>query len=132
MLANTAKRRALVLGLIVGLSACASGSGGGSSRGGSSNHLAAADFDDYANQDILTVIQRMRPNWVHPRGGGTVQGQAMVQVVVDGMVQNGGAEVLRNIRASSVDEVSFMNASDATTRYGTNMVGGVIEVKTKH
>lgn len=132
MLVNAAKRRALlVLGLVLGLGACAS-SGAGTARRGSSNRLVAADFEEYASQDILTVIQRMRPTWLRVRGGGTAQGKAVIQVFVDGMQQNGGPDVLRGIRASSVEEVSFMNASDATTRYGTNMAGGAIEVKTKH
>ena len=99
---------------------------------GSSNRLVEADFAEYVSQDILTVIQRLRPQWLRVRGGGTAQGKAVIQIFIDGQRQNGGPDVLRGMSANSVQEVEFMNARDATTRYGTDMAGGAIVVTTKH
>jgi hypothetical protein len=40
-------------------------------------------------------------------------------------------EILRSIRAGDVEEARFLNARDATTRYGTDMTAGAIEVVTR-
>ena len=47
---------------------------------------------------------------------------------IDGNPQAGGVEALRNLPASEVEEMVYMNAADATTRFGTNYMSGVILV----
>lgn len=132
MVADWAKRRFVFsMALMISLAGCATGGTTGARRG-SSTRLVEADFADYVSQDILTVIQRLRPQWLRTRGGGTAQGKAIIQVIIDGQRYNGGPDVLRSVRAESVEEVSYMNAADATTRYGTDMAGGAIVVVTKH
>jgi len=123
----------MALGMVVALAACASGGGtsGGAPRS-SSTRLIAADFDSDVGLDVYAIVQRYRPRWLQVRGGTTAQGPARIAVIIDGTRQQGSVEILRSIRGSEVDEIRYLNARDATTRYGTDMTGGAIEVITKH
>jgi hypothetical protein len=49
---------------------------------------------------------------------------------VDG-IRFGTAESLQRVRVIEVEFVRYLNARDATTRYGTGHAGGVIAVTTK-
>jgi hypothetical protein len=53
-----------------------------------------------------------------------------IMVYVDG-VRRGGLDVLQSIGIEQVGELRFLDANDATTRYGTGHVYGAIEVRTK-
>lgn len=123
----------LSLALVVGLGACASsGTGTGTAPRGSSTRIVASDFEEMASEDVYTIVQRMRPRWLQVRGGTTAQGRALTAIFIDGVRQSGSVEILRGLRGSDVEEVRYMNARDATTRWGTDMMGGAIEVFTKH
>ncbi len=76
--------------------------------------------------DLYTAVSRLRPQWLRP---GT-RGQ-LPEVIVDGTRRQGGADVLRSMRANEVGELEFMSAADATTRYGTGFTAGAILVSTK-
>jgi hypothetical protein len=125
------RRVVLALGLVVALGACASGGSGGSRRG-SSTRMTSEDFENDVSLDLYSIIQRRRPQWLQVRGALSTSGPTTISVIIDGQRQQGGPEYLRSIRGSDVQEVSFMNARDATTRYGTNNTGGAIVVVTKH
>lgn len=125
-----ARRAALALVLVAGLSGCAAGAGPRAARG-SSDLLTAADMETWGADDLLTVIQRMRPHWLQARKAMNFTGPLPTSVVVDGMTQSGGVEALRGYRAGDVREVRFMNANDATTRYGLSMMSGAIVVALK-
>lgn len=126
------RRIVFAAGLFLALGACAtSGAGGGTSRG-SSTRLTEADIASDQSLDLYTIIQRRRPQWLQVRGGVTTSGPVTIAVILDGQRQQGGLDYLRSIRGSDVEEVRYMNARDATTRYGTNMTGGAIVVVTKH
>jgi hypothetical protein len=120
-----------LLALSVALGACASGGGGSSPSRSSSARLTAAELEVDASQDLYTVIQRRRPQWLQNRAPSTAQGRQQISVILDGVRQQGSVEVLRSMRAGDVEEVRFLNARDATTRYGTDMTAGAIEVVTK-
>jgi hypothetical protein len=81
--------------------------------------------------DLFTLIQRRRPQWLQNRAPSTAQGRQQISVVLDGVRQQGSVEILRSMRAGDVEEVRFLNARDATTRYGTDMTAGAIEVVTR-
>jgi hypothetical protein len=117
----------LILAVAIAFQACASaGSNGSATRDATT--LTAAEFEDLSNQDLLTIIQRLRPQWLQARGGRTTSGQGVLGIIVNGMRQDGGPRALRNVRGSDVEEARFLNARDATTRYGTDMFVGAIEV----
>jgi hypothetical protein len=43
----------------------------------------------------------------------------------------GGLDVLEGLYVREIQEMRFLSASDATTRYGTGYPGGIIEVVTR-
>lgn len=116
----------LVFALLVGATGCASGGGGASSRppGSSSDHIVQAEFDQVLQLSALEAVRRLRPQWLQARSGHPPQ------VHVDG-TPRGTTDVLSSLRAAEVGDMTFMNASDATTRFGTNYIGGVIIVVTR-
>jgi hypothetical protein len=117
-----------LLALTLGLAACASGGGAGgdtTARRGSSTRIVEDELVNVSQLTAYAAVQRLRPTWLRTRTGGTPQ------VHVDGTPQAGGIEVLGNLPAAEIQEMVFMNAADATTRFGTNYVSGVILVTTK-
>ena len=84
-------------------------------------------------QDAYEVVQRLRPDFLRERGAMSLQtsGRALAVVYLDG-VRRGGPEVLKTIRAQELQEIRFISATDATTRWGTDHAGGAIDVKLRH
>jgi hypothetical protein len=82
-------------------------------------------------KNAYEVIERLRPQFLRSRPSRTIQNQAGVpiHVFIDGGYR-GGLEVLREITAVSVIEITYLNGSDATTRFGTGYESGAILVKT--
>jgi hypothetical protein len=82
------------------------------------------------------AVQRLRPSFLRPRtiagatptGPGTSTPQGYAVVYVDG-IRKGALDHLRTIPTSEVAEVRLLSAMDATTRYGMDVAGGVIDVK---
>jgi len=112
--------------LTFALIGCASG--GSSTDGtprGSSNRIVESELATLETQDAYTAIQRLRPQWLRSRSG------AAPVVIMDGTRQQVGLSILRSIRTSELQELSYLSASDATTRYGTGFDGGAILLTTK-
>ncbi len=126
------RRVVLVLGLVLALGACAGGGGAGGAGRGSSTRLTEADIENDQSLDLYSIIQRRRPQWLRVRGAVTTSGPVTIAVIIDGTRQQGSVDLLRSMRGGEVQEVRFMSASDATTRYGTDMTGGAIVIVTKH
>lgn len=116
---------AVVCLAFIGLAACSSAGGGGSATGGGPNLLTAEDLADVQQLDAHQAIQRLRPRWLRGRGG------VNPSVIVDGAGRPEGLAALEAIRVGEVEEMRFMNANDATLRYGTGHNGGAILITTK-
>jgi hypothetical protein len=112
--------------LTFALIGCASGGGSsdGTPRGGSSR-IVESELAALETQDAYTAIQRLRPQWLRSRSG------AAPVVILDGTRQQVGLSILRSIRTSELQELRYMSATDATTRYGTGFDGGAILLTTK-
>jgi hypothetical protein len=90
--------------------------------------------------DAYQLVQSLRPAWFRTRGAASasVSADAMgnatvpggIVVYVDG-IKVGGVEELKNVSSDRVLELRFVNASDATTKYGTGHTAGAIEVTTR-
>jgi hypothetical protein len=82
--------------------------------------------------NALEAIQRLRPAMLRARTGVTTgeEGNSLIAAYVDG-VRVGGPEMLTNVSALGVREIRFINATDATQRFGTNHPLGAILVSTK-
>jgi hypothetical protein len=120
-----------VLGLIALLGGCASPGGGGGSSRGSTNVITQAQISELESLDVYAIVQRLQPRWLQVRGMSSAQGQAQIAVIVDSVRQQGSIELLRSMRGLDVRELRYLNARDATTRYGTDMTAGAIEVFTR-
>ncbi len=127
--------RACVAGVLAFAAVTASACGPARLRGGpasaASPVIAGTELERYPGEDVLALIQRLRPVWLESRSLGG-QGPNYVVVVLDGLPQQPGLDPLRGLKASDVAEVRRLSASDATTRFGTGMPAGAILVATRH
>lgn len=123
-----------VLALVLGLSlltvpGCA---GTGSGSGPGQGPITRADLDDVSMGDAYEVVQRLRPAWLRPRGRVSIQSTtAQNPVVYVDNIRFGNPSSLRQVSADAIEEIVYMGASEATTRYGTGHAGGVILVRTR-
>lgn len=124
-------RRILCLALLAVLVGCASSANGRRSLQ-SRNVITTQEIESLNVSTAYEVIQQLRPHFLQGRGQSSIQdpGSSMPVVYVNG-VRYGPPSVLQGIRAMDLREIRYLSASDATTRYGTGHVGGVIEVDTR-
>lgn len=117
-----------ILALAAG--ACAS-SGGSGSSGRSSSVLTRAQIDETGASTAMEAVQQLRSRWLRRRGPSSVQDPtpAGPLVYMDGR-RFGELESLDRVDVRSIEEIRFISAIDATTRYGTGHSGGVILITT--
>ena len=80
------------------------------------------------------AIQKLRANFLSYRGETSLnrnQSQPFPTVYVDGM-EFGQIASLRTIPASQVSTIRLYRSWEATTKFGTGKMGGVIAVTTRH
>ena len=84
--------------------------------------------------NALQIIEKLRPQMLRSRGLGSptdVTGEsARPKVYVDN-VAYGDLGTLTNLTANQIKEIQFINSRDATTKWGTGHMGGVILVTTR-
>ncbi len=121
---------AMVAGLCVG--GCAtSGGGGGGSAGSPMGAITRAELDESSASDAYEAVQLHRSRWLRSRASPTPQDPNPQPVVyVDG-ARRGGLAELRTISIHDIEMIQFVNARDATTRWGTGHRAGVIEIMTR-
>jgi len=122
-------RRFMLLCLVCTLAACASTR----VRPSRSSDLITADEIEAASvSNAYDAIARLRPAFLRGRGQSSIQtpGSDLPIVYVNGL-RTGTIEHLRSIPAQDVQQIRYINATDATTRFGTGHTGGVIEVTTR-
>ncbi|HSW27947.1 MAG TPA: hypothetical protein VLH75_00520 [Longimicrobiales bacterium] len=119
------------LALTSALTACASNAAVGGAGRSRDAPIPAEELEKWSEQDLFTVIQRLRPAWFQSRAAYTGIGRQEISVILDGVIQHEGYDLLRNLRAGDTREVRYMGAGDATTLYGTGMSAGAILVFTK-
>lgn len=124
-------RRQIILTFVAacGLTAltagCASGGGAGGTRS-DPNLITAEELANYTSLTCFEVVQRLRPRWLQRRG--SEQNPVVYQ---DGNRVGTAEDVLHGMSVTAIESMKYLNASDATTRYGTGHGGGVIEVTTR-
>jgi hypothetical protein len=98
-----------------------------SARRGSSNVIAESEITSQY-QNALEVVQNLRPQMLIPRGAGSdASGMSAASIPIIIYMD----DVRLGEPSSLVKEIRFLNARDATTRYGTGHGSGVIVVTTK-
>ncbi len=128
---------ALAFGLM--FAGCSPGNqdtGNGATPRTSNNVITRQELVSVQMANAYDAVQRLRPSFLRPRtiAGGTLtgRGSSSVQdyavVYVDG-IRKGNPDFLKTIPTAEISEVRYLNAMDATTRYGMNVAAGVIDVK---
>jgi len=123
----------LLLSLLLG--GCASGGGGAAGTSATASMTAAAGPRGSANVIVAAEIPgsgAQRPSMLRTRNGSTGEGANGTNIViyVDG-VRAGERQTLTAVPAANIREIRYLNASDATTRFGTGHPVGAILVATK-
>ena len=118
--------------LSLALSGCASaGVAGSGGRGRDPNLISSEELREAESEGIgvRQVIGRLRPRWLQTRGATSLSNPAgsSARVVLDG-APYGEIEALFDMTPIDIKEIRFMNARDATTRFGTGYDGGAILV----
>lgn len=75
---------------------------------------------------LLSAVQRLRPTWLQGRGPTRIQGAEDRVVVYVANQRAGGAEVLARWTTAEVRELEFLDAINATQRFGTGHGAGAI------
>ena len=129
-------RRLILAAAVAVLAACASsGSGSGASPRARTNSdlITAEELATVNVRDLYEAIERLRPRMLMTsRGAVSMQNPDACKqpyVYVDSQLM-GELHTLRDVNLKAVREVRFLNASDATTRFGTGPCGGAIVVTT--
>ena len=122
---------ALAVSLAVTVVGCAStGAGGGTGSGTNVITVAAIEEISDTATDAYSVVSRLRPLWLRPRGTGSFGqgGQPSPLVVYLDGARYGSIDTLRSIDSNIVREMQYLSASEATTRFGTGHDQGAILV----
>lgn len=110
-------------------------------RRGNANLIVESEFTKVEAANLFEAIQRLRPAMLRGRGTTTLgtsnsdpgigrPNLGTPEVFLDES-HYGDVSALTNISVVSVKEVRFLNASEATTKWGTGYTSGVIQVITK-
>jgi len=139
---------ALLVSLAIVMSAC-SGSANTAATAGEAPAPSPAKIRRQANliseeelsqnnaRTALMAVQQLRPEWIRGRGASSMGnasdrtvGPAPVLVYLNNQ-KLGGLQELEGFSVNQIKSLRFINASDATNRWGTGHGGGVIEITTK-
>ena len=98
---------------------------------GNTNLIVRAELEEAAGQTAWQVVENLRGRWLQPvRIGSISSGPAFAGVVVD-RATRGELQELRFMVVDDIETMRRLSPSEATTRYGTGYVGGVIEVTSR-
>lgn len=103
---------------------------------GNLNLITSAEIQA-AGTDMLNaydLVERLRPTMMRFRnqtGGTRSTGDVLGPVAYVDEQRLGALDLLRTVPRSSIREIRYLSASDATTRFGTGHSSGAIQVLTK-
>ena len=122
-----------VLALIL-LAGCVSGSATSGLQGGERNRISLEEIQTQPSTSAFEIVSRLRPNWLRGHSGtfrsGSGTGRNSPAVFVDGR-PFGALDSLHQFGTEVLQELRFISAPDATTRFGTGDPAGIIEVVTR-
>ena len=94
--------------------------------------ITSEELMEVPHSTVYEAVRALRPRWLQARSGATLRSRQpqTAMVYIDGQLRGGLGE-LWNLLPTEVSEIRFMSASDATTRFGTNHIGGAIVIMTR-
>lgn len=97
------------------------------------NMITADEIAKSNASNAYEAVERLRPAFLQTRGPQSIQNTAppTPNVYVDGMLY-GAVQSLQSLPAMSIIMIEYMNAIDATQRFGMGNDGGAILVTTRH
>jgi hypothetical protein len=123
---------ALFLSSVLAVAACGPGRAAAGS-GASPDVIGNWELQELPDYNALEAIRRLRPNWLRTgtrpaiaAGGGS----GYPRVHLNGVPLQ-DIRQLEDIRADEIREMRFVSGPDASTRWGTGYVNGVILVTTE-
>lgn len=123
-------RRLLAPAFVLLVAACAAVPAERRESGAAHNFIATAELQASGITDAFGVVQTLRPHWLRPRGATTLTGRESIKVYLDGLLL-GGPEQLHQITTRSIASIRFLDANEATQRWGLDHGQGAIVVSTR-
>ncbi len=102
--------------------ACATG--GARSPAYDRDRISREELDERSYANLYDIVSSVRSNWLRAPMGSQ---SSTPLVYVDGR-RMGGVEMLRSISAQAADQVRYLTATEAQSRYGMSEARPVIEV----
>ena len=98
-------------------------------RRGGPNLILRAELEEYRGESAYRTIDLIRRRWVRPIRSSAAR-SVYARVVIDGSRRRELSD-LRSMSVDAIETMRYLSATDATTKYGTGYLGGVIEVTTR-
>lgn len=109
------------------LGGCTTGAGGGTR--GNPDLITWEQIEGASAANGYDLVRQLRPQWLRGRGSASLQsGEVLLPVVYIAEIRHGDVESLRAFDVDVLQELRFISATAATTRYGSGHAGGVIRV----
>jgi len=111
------------------LVACAVVPGQGRTGTADRTVISAEEMRGVGFQDAFRVVQALRPQWLRLRGSTSLRRETIKVYLDDALL--GGPEQLQYIPTSSISSIRFLDANEATQRWGLDHGQGAIVVSTR-
>ncbi len=114
--------------LAVGCASSAESAGASRSR----NLITSDELMEVPHSTVFEAVRALRPRWLQARSGASLRSPQpqTARVYIDGQLRGELGEMW-NLLPTEVSEIRYMSAADATTRFGTNHIGGAIVITTR-
>lgn len=101
--------------------------------GADRNLITSSEIEVAKAETAYDLVAKLRANFLHPRGPNSI----LLKVTQDPTVylddvEYGPIASLHTIQASTIAEIRFFEGWEATTKYGTGHVAGVIQIYTRY
>jgi hypothetical protein len=117
-------RSAVLLALLAGCAGSTQSPAGG---GDGPDRITVTDAHRARFSNALELVQHSRAGWLRGRGAPSLMLSSPIQVYVNDR-PFGNASRLQDVSLQDVERLVFLDASSATTRFGTGNVSGAILV----
>lgn len=116
----------------VGVALLAIACGGvGSGPSPSRNLITLDEIQATPSANARELVHTLRPFWLTARGQYSPRHGRVLPVVYVDNVRMGEISTLEIIAVGTIQEIRYITGTEATTRWGTGVAGGVIHVITK-